>query len=934
MLRALSSRLRLSLLFAALLLAACVLTTEETGAAAPAWAPNTAYTVGQLASYSGTDYRCRQNHTSLVGWEPPNVPALWEVVGTSATPTATAVQSATPTRSPTPSPITSATPTQPPGNDGLPARLLVGYWHNFDNGSTVIRLRNVAPAWDVINVAFAEPTVQGGSTMAFAPFNASVAEFKSDIAYLKSQGKKVLISIGGANGAVDLSGSNGQQNFANSMIAIISEYGFDGMDIDLEGNSLALNGGDTDFRNPTSPKITNLIAASRTIANHFGPSFILTMAPETAYVQGGMGTYGGIWGAYLPVIYGLRDKLTYIHVQHYNTGGLTALDGRNYNQGTADFQVAMAEMLLYGFPVGGNPNNLFPALRQEQVLIGLPASTGAAGGGYTAPATVHQALNYLILGNSFGGGYVLRQPSGYPNFRGLMTWSINWDLYNNSQFSTSHRAYLDALGGPPRTATPTPTRTATATATRTPTRTGTATATATPTRTGTVTATGTPTQTGTATATPTRTPTHTPTRTATQPGSTTWAPNTAYTVGQIVAYNGVNYRCRQNHTSLVGWEPPNVPALWEAVGTSATATPPGTATRTPTASPTANVTATPTATPSSDGLPTRLIVGYWHNFDNGSGFIPLRDVSLAFDVINVAFAEPTGSAPGVIGFTPHTYTPAQFSADVAYLQSRGKKVLISIGGANGTVQLTTTAARDNFVSSMIGIIETYGFDGMDIDFEGHSLFLNTGDTNFQAPTTPVILNTIAAIRSVRNHFGSGFILGMAPETFFVQVGYTFYGGIGNVDNRAGAYLPVLYGVRDILTFLYVQDYNSGPVTALDGQYYSMGNADFHVAMTEMVLQGFPVARNPAHFFPPLRPEQVAIGLPASVNAGNGYTAPAEVQRALDYLIKGRSFGGAYQLRNPAGYPALRGLMTWSVNWDAFNQFEFSTSHRAYLNGLN
>ena len=27
------------------------------------------------------------------------------------------------------------------------------------------------------------------------------------------------------------------------------------------------------------------------------------------------------------------------------------------------------------------------------------------------------------------------------------------------------------------------------------------------------------------------------------------------------------------------------------------------------------------------GLPARLLVGYWHNFDNGSGFIKLRDVS-------------------------------------------------------------------------------------------------------------------------------------------------------------------------------------------------------------------------------------------------------------------------------------------------------------------
>lgn len=41
-----------------------------------------------------------------------------------------------------------------------------------------------------------------------------------------------------------------------------------------------------------------------------------------------------------------------------------------------------------------------------------------------------------------------------------------------------------------------------------------------------------------------------------------WAANVAYTVGTLVSYNGNTYECRQSHTSLVGWEPSNVPALW------------------------------------------------------------------------------------------------------------------------------------------------------------------------------------------------------------------------------------------------------------------------------------------------------------------------------------------------------------------------------------
>jgi|GEM_PF-2065778 len=49
----------------------------------PAWAPNVAYAVGARVSYGGKSYQCRQSHTSLVGWEPSAVPALWEEVGTS-----------------------------------------------------------------------------------------------------------------------------------------------------------------------------------------------------------------------------------------------------------------------------------------------------------------------------------------------------------------------------------------------------------------------------------------------------------------------------------------------------------------------------------------------------------------------------------------------------------------------------------------------------------------------------------------------------------------------------------------------------------------------------------------------------------------------------------------------------------------------------------
>jgi chitinase len=352
------------------------------------------------------------------------------------------------------------------------------------------------------------------------------------------------------------------------------------------------------------------------------------------------------------------------------------------------------------------------------------------------------------------------------------------------------------------------------------------------------------------------------------------------------------------------------------------------------------VTATTSATGGGGGggdLPTHALVGYLHStFANGSGYTRLADVPDSWDVIDLAFGEPTSATSGDIRFNrcpvsecPTVESDADFKAAIKAKQAAGKKVLISIGGANGQVQLTTTAARDTFVSSVSNIIDTYGLDGLDIDFEGHSLSLNANDTDFKNPTTPVVVNLISALKTLKAKYGAKFVLSMAPETFFVQMGYQYYGTgqWGGQDPRCGAYLPVIYALRDDLTLLHVQDYNSGPIMGLDNQYHSMGGADFHIAMTDMLLTGFPVAGNANNVFPPLRPDQIAIGMPATTNAGNGYVPPSEVTKTLDCLTK-KTNCGAYTTHGT--WPALRGLMTWSVNWDRFGNWEFQRNFDAYF----
>ena len=55
-----------------------------------------------------------------------------------------------------------------------------------------------------------------------------------------------------------------------------------------------------------------------------------------------------------------------------------------------------------------------------------------------------KALNYLVKGQSYGGAYKMVGEK-YPNLRGMMAWSINWDNVNNKEFVKSYRPFFDSL---------------------------------------------------------------------------------------------------------------------------------------------------------------------------------------------------------------------------------------------------------------------------------------------------------------------------------------------------------------------------------------------------------------------------------------------------------------------------------------------------------
>ncbi|HAR20637.1 MAG TPA: chitinase, partial [Cytophagales bacterium] len=236
----------------------------------------------------------------------------------------------------------------------VPNPSLVGYWQNWNDAACpYINLDASYGSYNVIEVSFAVPTSATNLTMKFTPTFETQSAFITRIKNLQSQGKKVLISLGGANDPVTIDTKVKMNAFVSSMNTMISNYGFDGLDIDFETTSLVLTGGS--IASPKDSSIIYCIAGVRKIMENYrktngNKKLLWTMAPETAYVQGGMSNWGlvnGIsWGAYLPVIEALRDSIDILQVQLYNSGSMFGIDGKVYSTGTADFITSMTEAVI------------------------------------------------------------------------------------------------------------------------------------------------------------------------------------------------------------------------------------------------------------------------------------------------------------------------------------------------------------------------------------------------------------------------------------------------------------------------------------------------------------------------------------------------------------------------------------------------------------
>jgi len=299
----------------------------------------------------------------------------------------------------------------------------------------------------------------------------------------------------------------------------------------------------------------------------------------------------------------------------------------------------------------------------------------------------------------------------------------------------------------------------------------------------------------------------------------------------------------------------------------------------------------------SSGLPAHLLMGYWQDFANGATPLTLASVPASYNLVAVAFGAATDT-PGQVSFSLDPtlasdlggYTQQQFINDIATLQARGQKVILSVGGADGAISVDDAASASAFASSVYSLIQQYGFNGVDVDLE------NGVDPTYMA----------SALEQLESDVGSSLIITLAPQTVDTQ-------------STGDDYFQLALDIKSILTMINTQYYNSGTMNGCDGNVYAEGTENFITALACTELEGG------------LSPAQVGVGLPASSSAaGSGYVAPSVVDDALDCLASGANCGSFVP---PQTWPGIRGAMTWSINWDAANGYSFADTVSPYLSTL-
>jgi chitinase len=265
---------------------------------------------------------------------------------------------ASPSSAPLPGPVPVSVP--------VPAKFVGGY---LQSGTSLLP-RSLPAGYTLLFSAFA--LIESNGSVFYEPDQDNDA-LVADIAARKAAGQPVILSVGGAGGAKSgLTSTSQRKAFLSSIMPVIDKYGFSGIDWDIETDGKV--------------SVDNLAAASRSLVNHYGRAFVITVAP-----------YGSTTATYKQLVRKIKDILTFVGYQFYGTDNIPTPDS------------VVAEMESWITDCGILPS---------QFSLGfMPQDGDGRVTSYDTIVSIYHAVR-----------------SKYPTVRGVWIWAVNFDQTSGYQF--------------------------------------------------------------------------------------------------------------------------------------------------------------------------------------------------------------------------------------------------------------------------------------------------------------------------------------------------------------------------------------------------------------------------------------------------------------------------------------------------------------------
>ncbi|ALD66302.1 glycosyl hydrolase family 18 protein [Spiroplasma cantharicola] len=301
----------------------------------------------------------------------------------------------------------------------------------------------------------------------------------------------------------------------------------------------------------------------------------------------------------------------------------------------------------------------------------------------------------------------------------------------------------------------------------------------------------------------------------------------------------------------------------------------------------------------------KVLVGYYYEWGGPAQVKPNFDeiANTNYNVIDISFLySPTAYTMPV--FEP--WNPTDMKQGIKFLQSKGKKVLISMGGATGSEMRFRSNQKNELKQTILNVVNEYGFDGLDIDWEGSCL----ADRESQQVT-------IDALKEIKDE-NPEFIITMAPEMPYLK---------NNTEASGGSYIPFLKQLDKYYNWINPQFYNGwafGPFVDaeekerlnLSTSYISNDEvslrAEFYYLMTKYLTTKY----SPQNDFYLIDPDRFVLGASTNEPAGRGAATEDAIKRSYKLL----SEDGIY----------TKGLMTWAINYDAYEGMIESNGQQVYF----